>query len=39
VFRWLIAIIHNLAFLGQASFAYDAHVHTPPSRWGVFVIA
>ena len=38
VFRGLIAIIHNVLFLGKLSLAYDANVHTPPSPWGVFVI-
>ncbi len=38
VFRGLIAIIHNLLFLGKLSWVYDANVHTPPSPWGVFVI-
>ncbi len=31
VFRGLIAVFHNLLFLGQFSFTYDANVHTPPS--------
>ena len=38
VFRGLIAVFHNLLFLGHFSFAYDANVHTPPSPWGIFVI-
>ena len=38
VFRGLIALFHNLLFLGQWSFVYDANVHTPPSPWGPFVI-
>ena len=38
VFRGLIALFHNLLFLGQWSFLYDANVHTPPSPWGPFVI-
>ncbi len=38
VFRALIALIHNLLFLGHWSFAYDANVHTPPSPWGAFII-
>jgi CIC family chloride channel protein len=37
-FRWLIAILHNLLFLGTLSFHYDANVHTPASPWGAFVI-
>ena len=37
-FRGLIALIHNLLFLGQWSFTYDANVHTPPGPWGPFVI-
>ena len=38
VFRGLIAVFHNLLFLGNFSFTYDANVHTPPSPWGIFVI-
>jgi CIC family chloride channel protein len=38
VFRGLIAAIHNLLFLGQFSFIYDANVHTPPSPWEFLVI-
>ena len=38
VFRGLIAAIHNLLFLGQFSFVYDANAHTPPSPWGPLVI-
>ena len=38
VFRGLIALFHNLLFLGQWSFSYDANVHTPAAPWGPFVI-
>ena len=38
VFRGLIALFHNLLFLGHFSFIYDANVHTPPSPWGFWVI-
>ena len=38
LFRALIGFIHNLLFLGQLSFTYDANVHTPPSVWGPLVI-
>jgi chloride channel protein, CIC family len=38
VFRGLIALFHNLCFLGHWSLAYDANVHTPPGPWGPFVI-
>jgi chloride channel protein, CIC family len=38
IFRELIGLIHNLLFLGQLSFHYDANVFTPPSPWGPFVI-
>jgi CIC family chloride channel protein len=38
VFRALIAIFHNLLFLGTISTQYDANVHTPASPWGSFVI-
>ena len=37
-FRALIGFIHNVFFLGQFSFFYDANVYTPPSPWGVYVI-
>ncbi len=38
VFRGLIALFHNVLFLGQWSVVYDANVHTPASPWGPFVI-
>jgi len=38
LFRDLIGFVHNLLFLGQFAFRYDANVFTPPSPWGVFVI-
>jgi CIC family chloride channel protein len=38
VFRAMIGAIHNLLFVGQWSFDYDANVHTPPSPWGPWVI-
>jgi CIC family chloride channel protein len=38
VFRGLIALFHNLLFLGKLSLVYDANAHTPPSPWGPFVI-
>jgi CIC family chloride channel protein len=38
VFRYLIGFFHNLFFLGQFSFSYNALVYTPPSPWGPFVI-
>jgi CIC family chloride channel protein len=33
VFRGLIALFHNLLFLGQWSFDYNANVHTPAGPW------
>ncbi|RMD88033.1 MAG: chloride channel protein [Alphaproteobacteria bacterium] len=36
--RGLIAFFHNLFFAGEASFAYDANVFTPPAPWGPLVI-
>ena len=40
--RWffaaLIGFVHNILFLGHASFVYDASVFTPPSPWGALVI-
>jgi chloride channel protein, CIC family len=38
-FRDLIAFIHNVMFLGQPSFRYDANLFTPTSPWGAAVIA
>ncbi len=38
IFRGLIAVIHNLLFLAQFSFHYDANVHTPAGPWGIFII-
>ena len=38
VFRGLIALFHNLFFLGQWSVVYDANAHTPASPWGPFMI-
>ncbi len=38
VFRALIALFHNLLFLGQFSFVYDANLHTAPAPWGMGVI-
>lgn len=38
VFRALIALFHNLFFLGKISALYDANVHTPFGHWGSLVI-
>ncbi len=38
VFRGLIGLFHNVLFLGEFSFHYNANVHTPSSPWGPFVI-
>jgi chloride channel protein, CIC family len=37
-FRELIGLIHNLMFLGQFRFQYDASIFTPASPWGPIVI-
>ena len=37
-FRGLIAIIHNMFFLGEFSTVYDANLYTPESPWGPLVI-
>jgi len=29
IFRWMIALIHNLAFPGKFSIIYDANAYTP----------
>jgi len=36
--RYLIGLIHNVFFLGQWSFFYDANTPTPPSPFGPFII-
>lgn len=38
VFRGLIAIVHNLFFLGHFSITYGANSHTPSSPWGIWVV-
>jgi len=38
LFRLLIGLVHNLAFLGQLSPHYDANVHTPGSYLGWLII-
>ena len=37
-FRMLIGLVHNVMFLGEFSFTYDANTHTPASPWGIGVI-
>src|SRR6516162_11369023 len=37
IFRDLIGLIHNVAFLGVLSFDYEANVFTPPSPWGTLI--
>jgi CIC family chloride channel protein len=37
-FRMLIGFVHNVLFLGQFVFAYDANAFTPASPWGVGVV-
>jgi len=37
-FRALIALVHNVFFLGVFSTAYDANNYTPGSPWGALVI-
>ncbi len=39
IFRALIALFHNLIFLGRFSTFYDANRHTEPSPWGVGIVA
>src|SRR3984885_14098258 len=38
LFRALIGLIHNAAFLGVLAVDYEASVFTPPSPWGAFII-
>jgi chloride channel protein, CIC family len=37
-FRGLIALFHNLFFLGKLSIFYDANAHTPAGPWGAWII-
>ena len=37
-FRAVIGLIHNVAFLGEFSFFYNANTFTPPSPWGLGVV-
>jgi CIC family chloride channel protein len=36
-FRVLIAVVHNVAFLGRLSIDYNSNLHTPASPWGLAV--
>ncbi len=38
IFRGMIALLHNVLFLGRFSLVYDANAHTPASPWGAFVV-
>ena len=38
LFRALIGLVHNIAFLGSFAVNYDASLFTPPSPWGALVI-
>ncbi len=38
LFRALIALIHNVAFLDKFTFAFDANQFTPASPWGPWII-
>jgi CIC family chloride channel protein len=38
LFRALIGLIHNIAFLGTFSTNYDSSVFTPAGPWGPFII-
>ncbi len=38
IFRWMVALVHNLAFAGELGLAYDANQHTGPSAWGAGII-
>lgn len=38
IFRLLIGFFHNLLFLKQFDFHYDANIHTPTDVWGAWVI-
>ncbi len=38
VFRALIALFHNVAFLGTLDTVYDTSVHTVAGPWGIWII-
>ncbi len=38
VFRVLIALFHNLFFLGTLSISYDTNLHTAAAPWGMAVV-
>src|SRR5580693_3132801 len=38
LFRALIGVVHNVAFLGSFAIDYDASVFTPASPWGALVV-
>jgi CIC family chloride channel protein len=38
VFRGLIALVHNLMFLGRLSVLYDANLHTPAGRGPLVIL-
>jgi CIC family chloride channel protein len=38
LFRFMIALIHNVAFLGKISLFYDANQHTVAHPYGAFII-
>lgn len=38
LFRGMISVIHNAAFLGLFSFSYDANQHTAASPFGIFIV-
>jgi CIC family chloride channel protein len=38
LFRGLIALFHNLFFLGKLSLVYDTSIHTPAGPWGAWII-
>jgi CIC family chloride channel protein len=38
LFRALIGVIHNVAYFGHLSVAYNANLYEPPSRWGFGIV-
>jgi CIC family chloride channel protein len=38
VLRSLMALFHNVFFLGEFSFVYDANIFDPPGPWGPLII-
>jgi chloride channel protein, CIC family len=38
LFRWMIAVVHNLFFYGTFNGQYNVFAHAPESTWGIFIL-